>query len=152
MKYTPIQNNQNKKKVNRISISLPSQLLTKFDKAIEQAGFTDRSKAIQAALYSFVNELNWKGNEDDVNEKNGIGVGVIILLYDNHIYSQDKKSTHIQHQYNDVISAATHVHLDNDKCLESIMVKGKRKKIKDLATKLSENRGINSIKVHFMSL
>lgn len=152
MKYTPIQNNQNKKKVNRISISLPSQLLTKFDKAIEQAGFTDRSKAIQAALYSFVNELNWKGNEDDVNEKNGIGVGVIVLLYDNHIYSQDKKSTHIQHQYNDVISAATHVHLDNDKCLESIMVKGKRKKIKDLATKLSENRGINSIKVHFMSL
>jgi len=152
MKYTPIQNNQNKKKVNRISISLPSQLLTKFDKAIEQAGFTDRSKAIQAALYSFVNELNWKGNEDDVNEKNGIGVGVIILLYDNHIYSQDKKSTHIQHQYNDIISAATHVHLDNDKCLESIMVKGKRKKIKDLATKLSENRGINSIKVHFMSL
>lgn len=152
MKYTPIQNNQNKKKVNRISISLPSQLLTKFDKAIEQAGFTDRSKAIQAALYSFVNELNWKGNEDDDNEKNGIGVGVIILLYDNHIYSQDKKSTHIQHQYNNIISAATHVHLDNDKCLESIMVKGKRKKIKDLATKLSENRGINSIKVHFMSL
>jgi metal-responsive CopG/Arc/MetJ family transcriptional regulator len=32
------------------------------------------------------------------------------------------------------------------------MVSGERKRIKELTKKLSENRGIKSIKVHFMSL
>lgn len=151
LKHKSVSNNKGTK-VNRISISLPLQLLNRFDKSMNQAGFTDRSKAIQEALYSFINEQNWNDSEDGDNEKNQNGIGVIILLYDNRIYSQDDKSIRIQHQYNNIISAATHIHLDNDKCLESIMVRGKKKMIRDLAKKLSENRGINNIKVHYMSL
>ena len=151
MKSTSVQN-KNKEKANRISISLPPQLLTKFDKSMQYAGFTDRSKAIQAALHSFINEHNWESDVKEIDEKNNNYVGAIILLYDNHIFNQDKKSIQTQHSYNDVIIAATHIHLDNDKCLESIMVKGNKKRIKELVTKLSKNRGINNIKVNFMSL
>lgn len=133
-------------------MSLPPKLLVEFEKSMEKAGFTDRSKAIQAALHSFVDEHHWKSSNNDDNDDSGTGVGVIILLYDNHIYSQDRKSVQIQHLYSDVISSATHVHLKEDNCLESIMVSGERKRIKELAKKLSENRGIKSIKVHFMSL
>jgi|SRR5215813_3096987 len=141
-----------KQKANRISMSLPPKLLVEFEKSMELAGFTDRSKAIQAALHSFIDEYHWKGNGEDGKKNSRIGAGVIILLYDNHIYSQDRKSVHIQHLYGDVISAATHVHLEDDNCLESIMVRGDRKKIRDLTRKLSQNRGIKSVKVHFMSL
>ncbi len=126
-------------------------LLVEFEKSMQNAGYTDRSKAIQAALHSFVDDYNWKGNDDNGNSGKD-GAGVIILLYDNRIYSQDKQSVHVQHSYSDIISAATHVHLDHDICLESIMVRGQRKKIKELARKLSQNRGIKSVKVHFMSL
>jgi CopG family transcriptional regulator, nickel-responsive regulator len=138
--------------VNRISMSLPPRLLVEFEKSMHNAGFTDRSKAIQAALHSFVDEHNWKSSSDDKNDNSEIGVGAIILLYDNHIYNQDRKSLQIQHLYSDVIRSATHVHLQDDNCLESIMVSGERKRIKELTKKLSENRGIKSIKVHFMSL
>jgi CopG family transcriptional regulator, nickel-responsive regulator len=144
--------NYPKQNVNRISMSLPPKLLIEFEKSMEKAGFTDRSKAIQAALHSFVDEHSWKSSNNDNNANSGIGVGVIILLYDNHIYGQDRKSVQIQHLYSDVISSATHVHLKDDNCLESIMVSGERKRIKELTKKLSENRGIKSIKVHFMSL
>jgi CopG family nickel-responsive transcriptional regulator len=141
---------KSKQKVNRISMSLPPKLLVEFEKSMGKAGFTDRSKAIQAALHSFVDDYYWKGNDDgDMSKK---GAGVIILLYDNRIYNQDKKSVHVQHLYNDIISAATHVHLEQDICLESIMVRGQRNKIKELARELSQNRGIKSVKVHFMSL
>ena len=47
-------------------------------------------------------------------------------------------------------SAATHIHLDNYKCLETIMVKGQIKIIKNLVKDLSENRGIKSLKVNFV--
>ena len=134
-------------------MSLPPRLLVEFEKSMEKAGFTDRSKAIQAALHSFVDEYHWKSSGSNGNNDNsGTGAGVIILLYDNHIYSQDRKSVQVQHVYSDVISSATHVHLKDDNCLESIMVRGERKRIKELTKKLSENRGIKSIKVHFMSL
>ncbi|HEY6949304.1 MAG TPA: CopG family ribbon-helix-helix protein [Nitrososphaeraceae archaeon] len=144
--------NTKKQKANKISMSLPPMLLVEFEKSMVNAGYTDRSKAIQAALHSFVDDYYWKGNDDDDGDMSKKGAGVIILLYDNRIYNQDKKSVHVQHLYNDIISAATHVHLEQDICLESIMVRGQRKKIKELARELSQNRGIKSVKVHFMSL
>jgi CopG family transcriptional regulator, nickel-responsive regulator len=127
-------------------MSLPSDLLTKFDESMVRAGYTDRSKALQTAIHSLIDEHSWKTN--DAAE----GAGAIIMMYDNHVYNQDKKSTQVQHKYADVISASTHVHLKNDNCLETIMVKGDTKKIRDLAKHLSENRGIKSLKVNFVSL
>jgi CopG family nickel-responsive transcriptional regulator len=132
--------------VERISMSLSPKLLAEFDKSMVKAGFTDRSKAIQTALHSFVDEHSWM---DDLPKS---GAGAIIMLYDNHLYNQDTKSTRIQHKYNDIISASTHLHLNDDNCLESIMVKGDVRKMKELANDLSKNRGIKSLKFHFVNV
>lgn len=133
--------------VKRISISLPTKLLSEFDKSMLNAGYTDRSKALQTAMHSFINSYEWDNGNNESE-----GAGAIIMLYDNHVYDQDEKSTQIQHQYQDIISATTHIHLDKNNCLETIMVKGNIKKIKDLAKYLSQNRGIKNLKVHFFSL
>ena len=140
--------NPYKKKIplTRISISLPSALLTKFDESMVRAGYTDRSKALQTAIHSLIDDYSWKTND------NAEGAGAIIMMYDNHIYNQDKRSTQVQHKYADIISASTHIHLENDNCLETIMVKGDIKKIRNLAKHLSENRGIKSLKVNFISV
>jgi CopG family transcriptional regulator, nickel-responsive regulator len=126
-------------------MSLPSELLSEFDKSMIKIGFPDRSKAIQTALHSFINDNEWKVEDEH------LGAGTVIMLYDSHIFNQDTKSTQTQHRYNDVISAATHVHLDSDNCLENIMVKGKIKIIKNLVKDLSKNRGIKSLKVYLVS-
>jgi CopG family transcriptional regulator, nickel-responsive regulator len=126
-------------------MSLPSELLSEFDKSMIKIGFPDRSKAIQTALHSFIDDNEWKVEDEH------LGAGTVIMLYDSHIFNQDTKSTQTQHKYNDVISAATHVHLDSDNCLENIMVKGKIKIIKNLVKDLSKNRGIKSLKVYLVS-
>jgi len=130
-------------------MSLPTKLLSEFDKSMSNAGYVDRSKALQTAMHSFINNNQWD-SKDDNNEFDG--AGAIIMLYNNHVYDQDEKSTRIQHRYKEVISATTHLHLDEDNCLETIMVKGQIKKIKELAKNLSQNRGIKNLKVHFFSL
>ena len=48
-----------KQKVNKISMSLSPMLLVEFEKSMVNAGYTDRSKAIQAALHSFVDDYYW---------------------------------------------------------------------------------------------
>ncbi|MEP0823981.1 MAG: nickel-responsive transcriptional regulator NikR [Nitrososphaera sp.] len=134
-------------RVERISISLPPELLSEFDKSMKSAGYSERSKAIQTALHSFIDQNDWDKGEDSRN-----GAGAIMMLYDNHAYSHDDAGTHIQHRFSEIISATTHMHLDHDNCLETIMVRGEIKKIKELAKSLSENRGIKSLKVHFVSV
>lgn len=131
--------------LSRVSISLPSDLLAKFDESMVKTGYTDRSKALQAAMHSLVDEYTWKSDEKTE------GAGAIVMLYDNHIYNQDKKSVYTQHKYADIISASIHLHLANDNCLETIMVKGSIRRIRDLAKHISENRGIKSLKVNFVS-
>ena len=131
--------------LKRISMSLPSDLLDEFDKSMSKSGFPDRSKAIQTALHSFIDQNNW-----DLDDKE-TGAGAIMLLYNNHIFNQDTKSIRTQHKYNDIISATTHLHLDGDNCLETIMVKGKVKIIRNLVKDISQNRGIKSLKIYFVS-
>ena len=135
-----------KDSVSRISMSLPHELLKEFDKSMKKAGFSDRSKAIQTALHSFIDESDWKLEDETV------GAGAILLLYDNHEYNHDSVSTHTQHDYSDIISASTHLHLDHNNCLETIMVKGEIGRMKELAKSLSENRGIKSLKTHFVTM
>lgn len=135
-----------KSPLTRISMSLPSDLLTKFDESMVKAGYTDRSKALQTAIHSLIDDYSWKTHDK------AEGAGALVMLYDNHVFNQDKKSTKIQHKFADIISASMHLHLDNDNCLETIMVRGDIQKIRDLAKHLSENRGIKSLKVNFMSL
>ena len=117
--------------LSRISISLPSDLLSKFDESMVKTGYTDRSKALQAAMHYLVDEYMWK------NEEKENGAGAIVMLYNNHIYNQDKKSIYVQHKYADIISASIHLHLANDNCLETIMVKGS---IKRITMPLSDNK------------
>ena len=133
------------KKTRRTSMSLPSDLLAEFDRSMKKAGYTDRSKAIQIALHAFIDENDWKDESKN-------GAGTITLLYDNHTFNHDSASTQVQHRYSDIISATTHMHLSHEDCLETIMVRGKIKKIKELTKSLSEHRGIKSLKVHFVAL
>jgi metal-responsive CopG/Arc/MetJ family transcriptional regulator len=48
-----------------------------------KTGFSDRSKAIQTALHSFIGQ--YERQKNDVQN----GAGTINLLYDNHIFDQD---------------------------------------------------------------
>lgn len=57
-----------------------------------------------------------------------------------------------QHKFNDIISAVTHLHLNDDNCLESIMIRGETKRMRELANELSNNRGIKSLKFHFVNI
>lgn len=133
--------------VTRISMSLPPKLLSEFDRSMKKAGFSDRSKAIQTALHAFIDQTDWNSGDDARD-----GAGVIMMLYDNHVYTHADGHTQIQHKYSEIISASTHLHLDHDNCLETIMVRGQIGKIKKLTRNLSESRGIKSLKVNFVTI
>lgn len=129
------------KGVSRISISIPPELLRKFDEASERLGYKDRSKAIQAAMQSFVTESKW------ICEKKGRGVGAILILYSHEEKEVESALTDIQHRYMGVTTSSMHIHLDEDNCLEIVPVRGSSTDIKDMAQELMTKEGVKELKL-----
>lgn len=126
--------------VHRIGVSIPQDLIEKFDLVTRRMGFKDRSKALQAALRNFIAEFEF-GREE------GEGAGAIIFLFDHTVRGVEDALTEIQHSYREVINSTMHVHLNEQNCLEILAVKGKTEIIKNLCQKISGVRGVKQIKL-----
>lgn len=125
--------------VARISMSLPPTLLDELDAVIQEIGL-DRSKALQQAIRDFITNHQLEFNPD------ANGVGTITLLYEHDVPGLESELTHIQHDHTDLITSATHVHLDGHHCFQVIVVKGKTAQIHQLAVALQSLRGVRQIK------
>jgi CopG family transcriptional regulator, nickel-responsive regulator len=121
--------------VSRISVSIDPDLLTEFDELVQRIGY-NRSSAVQLAMRGFLTEHKWKDLE-------GVLAGVITMIYDHHTGGVMEELTHLQHDYTDIISSSTHIHLDHHNCLEILAVKGKASQIKKLANSLEVTRGLS---------
>ena len=131
--------------VTRFSASVDPVLLEAFDKAIGEIGYT-RSTAVQMAMRDFLIEHKWS------MEGEGVVAGAITMVYDHHVKGLGGALTGIQHDFLDIISSTTHVHLDHDSCLEILAVKGDPKRIKGLTQRLRVSRGIKQLKFSMLNI
>jgi CopG family nickel-responsive transcriptional regulator len=135
----------NNKGVSRFSVSVAPKLLEDFDKAIANMGY-ERSKAIRLAMQNFLTEYRW------TTETNKVGVGALIMIYDHETKGLEETLTEIQHEYRRVISATTHIHLDDRNCLEILAIKGDVKTTQSLAKNLMRERGVKQLKLATLTL
>lgn len=129
-----------RKGVKRFSVSVPPKLLGDFDEVITKMGY-ERSKAIRLAMQNFLTEYRWTSEEERV------GVGALVMIYDHEARGLEESLTKIQHEYREVISSTTHIHLDDQNCLEIIALNGEVKRTRSLAEKLMKERGVQQLKI-----
>jgi len=134
------------KGVSRISVSVPPELLRKFDEAAKRMGYEDRSKAIQAVMRDLVTESKW------ICEKIGVGVGAIAMVYSHDIRGLEKEITHMQHEHVETVISSMHVHLDEENCLEIIAVRGRASNIRKLSDELKTKKGVKQLKLAIVTV
>jgi CopG family nickel-responsive transcriptional regulator len=71
-------------------------------------------------------------------------MGVITLVYDHHLPNLLNRITRIQHDSPTSVITTTHVHMDDDNCLEIIIVRGKPGQVQALADRLMALRGVKN--------
>lgn len=122
-------------KVSRIGVSLPKNLLDKFDSMTEGMGYANRSEAIRDAVreYMLKNELR---------EETGERIGIVTLIYDHHAHGVSEVLTDLQHNYTEEIKSSIHFHLDKHNCMEIIITRGESKRIKEIKDKLTAVSGV----------
>ncbi|MFH0896498.1 MAG: nickel-responsive transcriptional regulator NikR [Candidatus Bathyarchaeota archaeon] len=127
--------------VSRISVSVPPDLLRKFDEALKRLGYEERSKAVHTAMQNFVTESKW------LCAKRGRGVGAIVMVYDSTIRQVGDALTEMQHRYRRIAESVIQLHLDDKNCLEIIPVQGDAAEVKSLVEALMTIDGVKEVKL-----
>ncbi|MBL7068328.1 MAG: nickel-responsive transcriptional regulator NikR [Candidatus Omnitrophica bacterium] len=118
----------------RFGVSLPKGLLNKFDELIKKRSYSNRSEAFRDLIRNELIKKEWQEGKEIA--------GAIILIYDHHKRELVNKLVDIQHDYQNLIVSAQHIHLDHSNCLEMIAVKGKPKNAQKLADTLKSVKGV----------
>lgn len=126
--------------VVRFGVSIPDDLLEKFDVLIEREGYTNRSEAIRDLIRDRLVKEEWTEPDQDV-------VGTVTVVYNHEQSELAQKLTEIQHRQHDLIISAVHVHLDAHNCLEVLIMRGKAADVKKSADLLISTRGVKHGKV-----
>ncbi|MFA5144098.1 MAG: nickel-responsive transcriptional regulator NikR [Candidatus Omnitrophota bacterium] len=118
----------------RFGISLPKDLLDKFDKLISEKNYTNRSEAFRDLIRQELVKKEWQEGEEVA--------GTITIIYDHHQRELATKLMDIQHDHGKNIISTQHIHLDHHNCMEIIAVRGSAKEAQKLADMLKAVKGV----------
>ncbi len=118
----------------RFGISLPKDLIDKFDRLIKEKNYTNRSKAFGDLIRQELIKREWQEGKNIA--------GAVILIYDHHKRKLLNKITDVQHDFQKIIISTQHIHLDHNNCLEIVAIKGSPKEAQKLADTLKAIKGV----------
>ena len=127
----------------RFGISLPAALSNKFDQLVKKKKYPNRSEAIRDLIRKALVE-----EEVDTNIE---VVAVVNLLYDHHKRQLSERLTELQHRHHYLVLSSMHVHLDHVNCLETIVMQGMSRDVKQLADLLISSKGVKHGNLNFTS-
>ena len=127
----------------RFGISLEKSLIQAFDIHIKKKKYANRSEAIRDLIRDELARKTWN--------EGGVVSGAVVMTYDHHKRELVSEMLDIQHDFQELIIATQHVHLDHHLCLEIIAVKGEARKVEKLANLLKSHVGVKHVNFCFSS-
>jgi len=128
----------------KTGIYLPPDILEELENYMKSLGISSKSKIVQEALRLFMLEHRWK--------LTGSAVGIIGIVYRHAVGNIDHMLTEIQHEYIELIISTVHIHLDKERCMLAIFVRGDVKRIKEFLNKVHKLKGIEIVRPMLLSL
>lgn len=119
----------------RFSVSLPASLLADLDERFTAQGYSSRSELVRDMIRAQLVEEAWSGGSAEV-------VGVLTICYDHHRKGVTDRLHTIQHNEFVHILCTTHVHLDHDNCLETIIIRGRPEEINRMSVQIGGLKGV----------
>src|SRR5277367_3399756 len=122
--------------MDRFTISLDEQLADAFDALIKERGYATRSEAVRDILRTHLQRSAEK------RSSKGTCVANLSYVYNHHERELAERLTGIQHAHHDLTVSTMHAHLDHDQCIETVMLKGPVKRVREFAEEIIAERGV----------
>jgi CopG family nickel-responsive transcriptional regulator len=82
--------------------------------------------------------------QDVIAKDESEAMGVVTLIYDHHAGHISERLTELQHIHLNRVVTTTHVHLDSNRCLEVILLRGPARVVRELADSLIGTKGVET--------
>jgi len=122
--------------MERFTISLEQELAADFDRLIRERGYTNRSEAVRDMLRAAL-ERHRMERDDGTH-----CVASLSYVFGHHERELADRLTALQHAHHDLCVSTTHVHLDHDDCLETLLLRGPTAAVRGFADVLVAERGV----------
>jgi CopG family nickel-responsive transcriptional regulator len=122
--------------MERFTISLEQELALDFDRLIHERGYTNRSEAIRDMLRAALERRRAEHHEG------AHCVASLSYVFNHHERELAERLTGLQHAHHDLCVSTTHLHLDHDDCLETLLLRGPTDAVRRFADALTAERGV----------
>lgn len=127
--------------IERISLTIPEELVSELDVIVESSEYGSRSKAVRDSIRQFITDYSWH------HEPSQIFHGSVTIVYDHEQSGINDVLIELQHDVNELIISTQHVHFDHDLCLETLVVSGTGAEIRNFVNELKAIKGMKQVQV-----
>ncbi len=127
--------------LSRIGVSLPENLLEKFDEIITKRGYSSRSEGIRDAIRSYIRYYDW------MSEVEGERIGILSMTYDHSQRGLVTSLMDLEHEFTAITRSAVHVHISHDECMEVLLLQGEGKDVRAIAEQVMALKGVKNVKL-----
>jgi CopG family nickel-responsive transcriptional regulator len=117
----------------RFGVAMESALLAQFDELVHERKSTRSEVLRDLARAEIIRSLATRRVE---------AFASVTIVYNHHVRELSERITQMQHELGDQVRSAMHVHLDEKRCLEVIVMRGRADKLQKVAETLFATRGI----------
>ncbi len=130
--------------LQRVGVSLEKSLLSAFDELIARRGYESRSEAIRDLIRNHL-------SVEQLSNPKVKAVAVLCMVYDHHRTRLMQKLTDLQHSHLLNTICSMHIHLDQDQCMEIVVLNGRVGDINKMADVLLSQKGVKLGKLHVLA-
>ena len=127
--------------LSRIGISLPENLLLKFDEIITKRGYSSRSEGIRDAIRAYIRYYDW------MSEVEGERIGILSMTYDHSQRGLVTSLLDIEHEFSTITKSSVHVHINHEECMEVVIRRGEGRDVKSIAERIMALKGVQNVKL-----
>ena len=121
--------------LSRFSLSMSTELVRQLDGMVRAKGYANRSQAVADMVRGHLVEHHAQRGVHEI-------AGTVTLVYDHHKRNIQALLTDIQHDHDELIISAMHVHLDHHNCMEVLAVRGRAGAVQTVADRLIAAKGV----------
>jgi CopG family nickel-responsive transcriptional regulator len=125
--------------IERVTIALPTDLLSTLDEISRNLGHRSRSETLRAAARDYIAEHKW-------SEEEGWRVGVVMLQYNHHQPKVIQQINRLRGEMRHLIRSSLNLTVSKDDTMEIIAVQGEADKIKQLIEEARKIRRVKTIR------
>ncbi len=134
-----------KDSVQRFGVAFENDLIGEFDKEIAAAGYGSRSEALRDLVRLWLAERRLRSGE-------GKAVASLAFIYHHERRDISRRLNQLGHQFYHEIVNSIHIHLDEHRCLEVLILRGRAQELQRLADRLSAIKGVEQGRVCLIGL